>query len=373
MTNGYDSVHLVRSALASVDRTSLPTKALDELESRRDVSRARQKYDLERRCDYIEDIHAGIHSLLLSSGCICTPFGSSAQASRIAQAALVRDLRDLESSTRVPPEPQAVEFWCSITRKDEAGALAMLASSKFCALDVEDSNGRTALHLAALCGLAGVCAALLGRSEFTKADARDAHGYTALHYACLVGNAWIAMTIMDSLVFDVVDALAFGGISALHCAACGGHEEACEALLGHPRFSRHTADLRDEFGFTALHHAALYGHSGVCRILLGHAKFSAAALQDENGRTALHLASAEGHLDVCEEMLTRREIVGIEVRDNNGETALDLCQNGSEAWQRIYQATALLMRERWRRNMSAASDPEKRGVGPWASREAWRT
>lgn len=194
-----------------------------------------------------------------------------------------------------------------------------------------DEEGRTALHHAALHGLASVCAALLRRSsEGVRIGDADHDGSTALHLAASEGRVAACLALLAEASPDEVDAKDADGNTALHVAAWKGHAAVCAALLDHPRFCG--AGSKDKAGCTALHWAAKFGHADCCRAIL-----MAPAFQEANARTwkqpkktegegctALHLAAMEGHAEACAALLDHPAFSALHATDYSGLTAQDL-------------------------------------------------
>ncbi|KAJ3602376.1 hypothetical protein NHX12_030132 [Muraenolepis orangiensis] len=140
-------------------------------------------------------------------------------------------------------------------------------------LDVRDSQGRTALYLAAQRGFAR-CVEMLLKHGATSADGH-----------------------MDSLLIlvnreesaDVIDSTDIHGQTALMLAALGSHTDCVHILLEKGA----AADTADKKGCTALHRAAVMGSEGCVCALLEHG--ASALCRDSQGRTPLHQAACSGH------------------------------------------------------------------------------
>ena len=164
-------------------------------------------------------------------------------------------------------------------------------------LDVQDSNGRSPLSLAAERGHMETAVLLLekGASVATK----DARGWTALHWACNKGYESMARHLLSQHEADpsVRDRQ---GATALYWAAEKGHESIVRLLLDNGA----QVNMQEARGTTPLQGASANGHEAVVRLLLD--KGAAIDAKDAHfGRTALHRASVGGHLRVVELLLTR--------------------------------------------------------------------
>lgn len=205
---------------------------------------------------------------------------------------------------------------------------------------LRDNQGRTALHLAALSGMADVVEWLIAQGG-AELEARDRDKYQPLHWAAQNGHE----EIVDMLISKgaAKDAKSSQGSTPLHCAAnnghthvmalllkhglgtnskskelwtplhgaaYGGHEEAVEFLI------QQGADKDAEcvrgllFGITPLHIAVEQGHEKVAALLVQHGANPEA--KDENGMTPLHRASHKGHEDIVKLLIELK--VDIEAR-----------------------------------------------------------
>ncbi|KAF5370035.1 hypothetical protein D9758_001345 [Tetrapyrgos nigripes] len=202
-----------------------------------------------------------------------------------------------------------------------AGALRLvqLCIEKGVPADKTDAYGRTALHYAAMNGHPEVCRFLLQTN--TNLNTLDIDNYNPLVYATLRGCGDCAKAILDhgevllqpttpggdliplSLAsqsghVDVVLLLLERGAQCtansngeypMHLAAREGHVEVCKLLLG-----RLGWDLPDKYHeWTPLFHASRYGHEECVRVLLDAG--ARVNLTDELGHLALHYAAWYGH------------------------------------------------------------------------------
>lgn len=150
-----------------------------------------------------------------------------------------------------------------------------------------------------------------------KIDGRDSDGRTALHHAAVAGHASLVEALVQrGATRETVDD---GGWSPLHSAAAAGRAECVTALI--------TADATNlkagagSSGSTALILAASKGHARIVRTLL-EARANALAV-DGSGGTSLHRAAAKGHVAVLEALLTLRHDL-VDRRDREGHTAFHL-------------------------------------------------
>ena len=252
----------------------------------------------------------------------------------------------------------------------------MICSAGFQLHNYTDSEGRTALHVAAASGYTGGLHALLADPQFTETNAVDNYGNTALHLAvqhcntmaCLsllsctrfnahsavnnVGHAilWPAiyldlgqhvyLAILASPHFTVHNAVGRGKKTALHLAAEQGYAMTCKAILDSPHFTSHNA--ADEDGNLALHLAAQRGLRETCGLILASPHFTAHSTASKEGRTALHWAVESDLPNVCNQILASRDFTLAAAKDNRGMTALDIAAVQSKGLFSGEICTALL-------------------------------
>ena len=205
-----------------------------------------------------------------------------------------------------------------------------------------DSEGDTALHLAALGPPAAVEALLTRRA---KVDAANQARITPLHVAVQNGHLSNSRLLLENRAdvnkqqSDLKTALYFAsevghvGLSSylvsqraeiqpdawhpLHAACRMGHAEIVELLLSSgASVSATTPEGGDSF--QPLHQAAKHGATHAAKVLLA-AKASVDAV-DAKGREPLHLAAAGAHLDVLKLLLANR--ASVDARDARGATPL---------------------------------------------------
>ncbi|NWQ76594.1 RAI14 protein, partial [Columbina picui] len=162
-------------------------------------------------------------------------------------------------------------------------------------------------------------ASLLGKKG-TSATKQDSEGKTAFHLAATKGHAE-CLRIMVTHGADVT-AQDGAGHSALHLAAKNSHPDCIKRLLQ----SKCPADSTDNSGKTALHYAAACGCLQAVQLLCEHKCLI--NVKDLDGNIPLLLAVQNGHMDVCKYLLDHG--ADINTRDKNGRTALMMaCEAGS--------------------------------------------
>ncbi|KAM9588371.1 ankycorbin isoform 2-T2 [Morphnus guianensis] len=162
-------------------------------------------------------------------------------------------------------------------------------------------------------------ASLLGKKG-ASATKQDSEGKTAFHLAATKGHAE-CLRIMVTHGADVT-AQDGAGHSALHLAAKNSHPDCIKRLLQ----SKCPADSTDNSGKTALHYAAACGCLQAVQLLCEHK--CPINVKDLDGNIPLLLAIQNGHTEVCKYLLDHG--ADINTRDKNGRTALMMaCEAGS--------------------------------------------
>lgn len=237
------------------------------------------------------------------------------------------DLADLILSNTVQPfDYQFVDDINGRTCLHEAAISGALRLVNLCLEngvqpDKVDVYGRSAFHYAAMNGHAGVCRRLL--EVKVSPYIRDMENYTPIVYATLKGNVDCVRVLLEeggvsaqlspvdgeliplslaSLAghMDVVLLLLRHGARSLpnnngeypiHFAARKGHAEICQLLVHHDGW-----DVPDKYNeWTPLFHATRYGHNTCVEVLL--AAGSRTNVIDELGNSAMHYAAWYGHQD----------------------------------------------------------------------------
>lgn len=117
----------------------------------------------------------------------------------------------------------------AVRRNDEAQCKSLLTSLKASSLITQDSEGRSALHWAALSGSRVICTLLLEAGSRTLLGLRDNLGRTALHCACL-GQKWEVARLLVRAGTDV-NAVDQEGNTPLHYAAAADEKRLTDCLL----------------------------------------------------------------------------------------------------------------------------------------------
>ncbi|XP_061874322.1 ankycorbin isoform X2 [Colius striatus] len=162
-------------------------------------------------------------------------------------------------------------------------------------------------------------ASLLGKKG-ANATKQDSEGKTAFHLAATKGHAE-CLKVMVTHGADVT-AQDGAGHSALHLAAKNSHSDCIKRLLQ----SKCPPDSTDNSGKTALHYAAACGCLQAVQLLCEHK--CPVNVKDLDGNIPLLLAVQSGHTEVCKYLLDHG--ADINTRDKNGRTALMMaCEAGN--------------------------------------------
>uniref|UniRef100_A0A8C2DIW3 Retinoic acid induced 14 n=1 Tax=Cyprinus carpio TaxID=7962 RepID=A0A8C2DIW3_CYPCA len=177
----------------------------------------------------------------------------------------------------------------------EADKVTSLLSKKGTCPTKLDSEGKSALHVAATRGQAECLAVILAHGA--DVSLQDTSGFTALHLAAKNNHSECAKKLLQTKC--VVDALDSSGRTALHHAAANGDTVIVQLLCEH----KCHVNLKDSDGFTPLLLSARHAHTEVCQSLLDWGADINA--RDSNGRTAVMLAS-ESSCPAAVELLVQR-------------------------------------------------------------------
>ncbi|XP_052444933.1 ankycorbin isoform X2 [Carassius gibelio] len=183
----------------------------------------------------------------------------------------------------------------SAVEHGEADKVTSLLSKKGACPTKLDSEGKSALHVAATRGQAECLAVILAHGA--DVSLQDTSGFTALHLAAKNNHSECVKKLLQTKC--VVDALDSSGRTALHHAAASGDTMIVQLLCEH----KCHVNLKDSDGFTPLLLSARHAHAEVCQSLLDWGADINA--RDKNGRTAVMLAS-ESSCPAAVELLVQR-------------------------------------------------------------------
>ncbi|XP_030291938.1 ankycorbin isoform X1 [Sparus aurata] len=191
--------------------------------------------------------------------------------------------------------------------------------AKFRKTDVNEWNKNDERLLAAVeHGEAEKVASLLAKKG-ASAVKLDSEGKSALHVAAARGQTdCLSVILAHGADLSITDA---AGYNPLHLAAKNNHTECCKKLIQ----SKLPIDATDSSGKTALHHAAASGNIQAVQLLCELK--SPINMKDADGLTPLLLSAKNSHAEVCCTLLD----CGAEINasDNSGRTALILASESN--------------------------------------------
>ncbi|XP_029917485.1 caskin-2 [Myripristis murdjan] len=201
-----------------------------------------------------------------------------------------------------------------LLQRPRPGKAKLLGAAKRVNVNIQDPDGLSPLHYAALSGNKELISLLLEAQA--AVDIKDHKGMRPLHYA-----AWQGKTEPMKMLLKAgssVNGQSDEGQIPLHLSAQHGHYDGSEMLLQH----QSNPCISDSAGKTPLDLACEFGRVGVVQLLLS-SNMCAAMLEpkpsDPNGVSPLHLAAKNGHIDVIRLLIQ----AGIDInRQSESGTAL---------------------------------------------------
>ncbi|XP_019503409.1 PREDICTED: ankycorbin isoform X5 [Hipposideros armiger] len=177
----------------------------------------------------------------------------------------------------------------------DAEKVASLLGKKGASATKQDSEGKTAFHLAATKGHVECLRVMV--THGVDVTAQDTAGHSALHLAAKNSHHECVRKLLQSKC--PAESIDSSGKTALHYAAAQGCLQAVQALCEH----KSPLNLKDLDGNIPLLLAVQSGHSEVCRFLLDHG--ADVNSRDKNGRTALMVACEIGSSNTVEALIKK--------------------------------------------------------------------
>uniref|UniRef100_A0A3P9HV12 Caskin-1 n=1 Tax=Oryzias latipes TaxID=8090 RepID=A0A3P9HV12_ORYLA len=180
-----------------------------------------------------------------------------------------------------------------LLQRPRPGKAKLLGTAKRINVNIQDADGLSPLHHAALSGNKELISLLLEAQA--AVDIKDHKGMRPLHYAAWQGKSEPMKMLLKA--GSSVNGQSDEGQIPLHLSAQHGHYDGSEMLLQH----QSNPCISDAAGKTPLDLACEFGRVGVVQLLLS-SNMCAAMLEpkpsDPNGVSPLHLAAKNGHIDV---------------------------------------------------------------------------
>ena len=186
-------------------------------------------------------------------------------------------------------------LWNVITAAppDMADLILASLSHPFDFMFVDDINGRTCLHQAAIVGalrLVDLCI-----EKDVPVDKTDVYGRTTLHYASMHGHDLVCRRLLEANVPP--DTLDKDNYAPLVYATMKGSVECVRVLLDKGKVSVQPMFTQILQPLSMASHA---GHVQIVTLLLEH---GAQCIPNTNGEYPMHLAAREGHVQICKLLL----------------------------------------------------------------------
>ncbi|XP_033979467.1 ankycorbin isoform X2 [Trematomus bernacchii] len=192
----------------------------------------------------------------------------------------------------------------------EAEKVAPLLAKKGASSVKLDSEGKSALHVAAARGHTDCLSVILAHGA--DLSITDAAGLNPLHLAAKNNHIECCKKLIQSKC--PIDAVDSSGKAALHHAAASGNIQTVQLLCE----LKTPVNLKDADGLTPLLLSAKHAHAEVCSTLLDCG--AEVNTFDNSGRTALMLATESGALSVVEVLIQRR--ADLTAADSQGHDVL---------------------------------------------------
>ena len=194
-------------------------------------------------------------------------------------------------------------------------------------VNIEDSEGKTALMYAAIIGSTAVVKALC-RYHLTRISGTDMKGWNILHHAIMGSSLETFQFFSRDRSSEVCSMVSDGdntGIQPLHLAAFSGNTEIVSLLL---EFEGIDVNVEDGEGVTGMMYAAQAGQTGVLALLIERTDTIVNKI-DHDGRTVAHHAAMGGFPETVRYLCTVDRLE-MDSQDNDGNTALLLAMTNKK-------------------------------------------
>ena len=213
--------------------------------------------------------------------------------------------------------------WTALHHSVESGnhELATYLADIKTNINLETSQGRNCLHIAARNGNLMLCKTFVDKYNF-DVNMVDNDGWTSLHHSATKGSRELVAYFVD--VKADINLKTNNGQNCLHIAAVYGHLNLCKTLIDNHNFDVHMADKN---GWTGLHHSARNGSHELVKYFADIG--TDINLKTSNGENCLHIAALYGHLNLCKTLIDYHNF-DVHMNDNDGWTGLHYsARNGS--------------------------------------------
>jgi CDK inhibitor PHO81 len=178
--------------------------------------------------------------------------------------------------------------------QDLADLIMASLTSPFDYQFLDDINGRTCLHEAAIAGTRRMIDLCIQNG--VQVDKCDVYGRTPLHYAAMKGHSVVCQQLLDASASPNI--LDRDNYSPLIYATLKGDVSSVRVLLENGHVPAESPTSSGDLSPLSL--AAQAGHADVVQLLLEN---GATSLSNSNGEYPIHLAAREGHADICRMLL----------------------------------------------------------------------
>jgi len=199
---------------------------------------------------------------------------------------------------------------------DDVVAVLLAAPGISINMQINNNIGMTALHIAAGKGRHSIIQMLLAASGIVV-NALDSNNNTALHVAAVASPDSAPVLLADPRV--AVNHQNRQGHTALHLVAKFGSVEMTKAIMATPGAD---ITLRNVPGNTPLHIAVLMKQYAVVAQLLSVAPDAIVNIPGEGGATPLHVAAMNGDVALTASIVVCCPFVEVNARDHLGATPL---------------------------------------------------